>query len=88
MEIWNIMADRNYLIFSSASLDQVDFDQVIETSADTVRKSVDETKTFIKWEGDTPTFLDNLSGKEGPYTHEEILAILATAEWEPPMEGM
>lgn len=82
------MADRNYLIFSSASLDQVDFDQVIETSADTVRKSVDETKTFIKWEGDTPTFLDNLSGKEGPYTHEEILAILATAEWEPPMEGM
>jgi hypothetical protein len=82
------MADRNYLIFSSASLDQVDFGQVLETSADTVRKSVDETKTFIKWEGDSPTFLDNLSGKEGPYTQTEILAILATAEWEPTMEGM
>jgi hypothetical protein len=88
MEIWNIMADRNYLIFSSSSLDQVDFDQVMETSADSVRKSVDETKTFVKWEGSNPTFLDSLTGKEGPYTQEEILAILATAEWEPPMEDM
>lgn len=82
------MADRNYLIFSSSSLDQVDFDQVMETSADSVRKSVDETKTFVKWEGSNPTFLDSLTGKEGPYTQEEILAILATAEWEPPMEDM
>lgn len=79
---------RNYLIFNVASLDQVDFDQVMETSADDVRRSVDGTKTFIKWEGSDPTFLDNLSGKEGPYTQEEILAILATDAWEPPMEGM
>ena len=79
---------RNYLIFSSASLDQVDFDQVMETSADDVRRSIDGTKTFIKWEDSDPTFLDNLSGKEGPYTQEEILAILATDAWEPPMEGM
>ena len=87
MEIWNIMA-RNYLIFSSASLDQVDFDQVLESSANDVRRSVDGTKTFIKWEDTEPTFLASLSGKEGPYTQEEILAILATGAWEPPMEGM
>lgn len=87
MEIWNIMA-RNYLIFSSASLDQVDFDQVLESSASDVRRSVDGTKTFIKWEDTEPTFLASLSGKEGPYTQEEILAILATDAWEPPMEGM
>lgn len=79
---------RNYLIFNVASLDQVDFDQVMETSADDVRRSVDGTKTFIKWEGSDPTFLDNLTGKEGPYTQVEILAILATDAWEPPMEGM
>ena len=79
---------RNYLIFNVASLDQVDFDQVMETSADDVRRSVDGTKTFIKWEGSDPTFLDNLTGKEGPCTQVEILAILATDAWEPPMEGM
>ena len=87
MEIWNIMA-RNYLIFSSASLDQVDFDQVLESSANDVRRSVDLTKTFIKWEDSEPTFLASLSGKEGPYTQEEILAILATDAWEPPMGDM
>lgn len=87
MEIWNIMANQ-YLIFDVSSLDQVDFDQVMETSAETVRKSIDQTKTFIKWNGDSPNFLDNLTGKEGPYTQEEILAILATETWETPIEDM
>lgn len=79
---------NQYLIFDVSSLDQVDFDQVMETSAETVRKSIDQTKTFIKWNGDSPNFLDNLTGKEGPYTQEEILAILATETWEAPIEDM
>ena len=48
------------------------------------RKSVDETKTFVKWEGDpTPASVDSLTTKEGPYTYNEILTILATPEWSP-----
>ena len=41
---------RNFAIFSTTEIDQVDFSQVLETSADTLRKSVDETKTFVKWD--------------------------------------
>ena len=73
---------RNFMIFKVSELDSVDFTQVLETSKDTVRKSIDETKTFVKWEGDTtPTSVDSLTTKEGPYTYNEILTILSTSEW-------
>jgi hypothetical protein len=49
--------NRKYLIFPVSQLSQIDFDQVLETSAETVRKSIDETKTFVKWEGADPATL-------------------------------
>jgi hypothetical protein len=77
---------RQYLIFPTNQLDKIDFTQVLETSEQTVRKSVDQTKTFIKWENQTPEFTEELTDVEGPYTHSEILAILSTEEWTQPME--
>jgi len=77
---------REYLIIPTTEVSKVDFTQVCETSAETLRKSVDETKTFIKWDGETPTFVADLVGAEGPYTHTEILEILNGAEWTAPME--
>jgi len=76
---------REFMIFNVTELDQIDFTQVLETSQDTVRKSVDGTKTFVKWDGATiPDCVLNLLTKEGPYTYEEILTILATPEWTDP----
>jgi hypothetical protein len=71
---------RTYCIINSDEVSSVDFDQVQETSADTLRYSVDGTKTFVKYEGDQPSFL---SGKT-EYTHAEILEVLATDEWTNP----
>ena len=77
--------NREYMIFNVSEIDNVDFTQVLETSKDTVRKSVDETKTFVKWEGNIiPTTVSSLTTKVGPYTHSEILAILATDVWSDP----
>ena len=59
----------------------VDFNQVMETTEETVRLSVDNLQTVLKWEGDEPEFVSTLSSYEGPYTHEEILAIMSTPEW-------
>jgi len=73
--------DRKYMIFNAVELNQIDFSQVMETSIDTVRKSIDETKTLIEWDGDMPECIANLTTKEGPYTYDEILAILQTEEW-------
>jgi len=71
---------RQYVIINADEVDSVDFDQVDETSADTVRYSVDGSLTFVKFDTDTtPSFLD---GKT-QYSHSEILTILATDEWTP-----
>jgi hypothetical protein len=76
--------NRKFMIFNVSELDQIDFTQVLETDVDTVRKSVDETKTFVKWDGTMPECVSNLTTKEGPYTYDEMLSILATPEWAPP----
>jgi hypothetical protein len=73
--------NRKFIIFNVLELNKIDFEQVCETSSETVRKSVDETKTFIKWDDDIPECILNLNTKEGPYTYEEILDILSTEEW-------
>ena len=76
--------NREFMIFNVSELDQIDFTQVLETSADTVRRSVDGTKTFVKWDGAMPQCVIDLTTSEGPYTYDEILAILATPEWTDP----
>ncbi len=78
---------RNFMIFDVSELGSVNFNEVLETSQDTVRKSVDETKTFVKWEGDdTPISVDSLTTKQGPYNYDEILTILETFEWTPKID--
>lgn len=78
------MEDRNYVIFDADEVDKIDFTQVLETSAETLRLSVDGTKTFVKFEGSVPSCLDQVTSKSEPYSHSEILAILATEEWTNP----
>ena len=74
--------NRGFMIFNVSELGTIDFTQVLETSADTVRKSVDESKTFVKWNGPTiPQCVQDLTTKEGPYTYNEMLSILSTPTW-------
>lgn len=76
---------RQFMIFNVSELPLIDFSQVLETSIDTVRKSIDETKTFVKWDGNSiPSSVDSLTTKEGPFTYNEIINILSTLEWSNP----
>lgn len=76
--------NREFMIFNVTELGQINFTQVLETSSETVRKSVDGTKTFVKWDGSTPQCVIDLTTSEGPYTYDEILQILSTPEWTDP----
>jgi hypothetical protein len=77
--------NREFMIFNVIELPQIDFNEVLETSIDTVRKSIDGTKTFVKWDGATiPPSVEALTTKQGPYTYTEILSILSTSEWTDP----
>ena len=80
----NPYENREFMIFNVSELNQINFNEVLETSADTVRKSVDLTKTFVKWDGTIPQCVLDLTTKEGPYTYDEILTILATPFWTDP----
>ena len=69
--------NRKYVIINASEVGSVDFSQVNETSANTLRYSLDDSQTFVKFDGDTPSFLD---GKT-QYTHSQILTILAGEDW-------
>ena len=71
---------RNYVIIDASEVSSVDFDQVLETSADTLRYNLAGTQTFVKFEGDTPSFIEGKTAN----THSEMLAILAGEEWTGP----
>ena len=68
---------RKYVIINTE--DVIDFDQVEETSVETLRWNKDNTKTFVKYEGYKPKFL---YGKTA-YSHSQILEILndVDGEW-------
>jgi hypothetical protein len=77
-------ANRRFVIFEVTELPLIDFTQVYETSADTVRKSVDQTQTFVKYDMPQPSSVTALTTKSQEYTYDEILTILATPEWTDP----
>jgi hypothetical protein len=69
--------NRKWVIINASEVSSVDFSQVNETSASTLRYSLDDSQTFVKFDGDTPSFLD---GKT-TYTHSQILTILDGEDW-------
>ena len=74
--------DRNFMIFNVSEINKINFDEVLESSAQWLRKSVNNQKTLIKWDGDTtPSSVQTLTTSEGPYTYDEIIVILDSSEW-------
>ena len=52
-------------------------DAAIENSKQTLRLSVDGTKTILKWDGETPEPFAGMS----TFSHQEILEELSGADW-------
>jgi len=77
--------NRKYVIIPATAIDQVDFSEVLETSAETCRYNVDGTETFVKYEGVMPESV-SVTDRSAEYTHDEILQILSGAEWTAPEE--
>ena len=74
--------NRKYVIINASEVGSVDFSQVLETSASTLRYSLDDSQTFVKFDGDTPSFL---SGKT-QYNNSQIRTILAGEDWSEEIE--
>ena len=75
--------NRKWVIIDKDEVSSVDFSKVLETSADTLRYSNDGNKTFVKYEGSKPSFLNGLLSSRPELNHSEIIAILneVDGEW-------
>ena len=74
---------KTYATINLSDIGLIDFSQIGETSASTVRKSLDNTEFVIKWEeGYVPTFITDSSVIPlGTYDHHAILELMATPFW-------
>lgn len=75
-----------YAVVKLEDLDKVDFSQVGETSADTVRKNVLDppTQFLLKWDNE-PTFItDGTIVPVNIYTHKECIELLNSETWSYP----
>ena len=80
-----IKSFSTYAIIQASDLSNIDFSQIGETSADTLRYNLANTEFIIKW-NTTPAFIT--AGSVVPVselTHQEALALMATAEWSEPI---
>lgn len=63
--------NRRWLVIPTSIVDDIDFNQVHESNADSLRKSVDETQTFVKYEVNVvdETYTET---HENPETGEDV----------------
>jgi hypothetical protein len=82
------MNSKTYAIINLTDIGLIDFSQIAQSSASTVRKSLDNTQFVIKWqEGYEPTFIaDGTVVPVGIYTHAECLELMSTPAWSEPIE--
>ena len=71
------MSDRQYVILNAADVSSVNFDDVLETSADTLRYNLAGNETFVKYEGPKPRCL---YGKD-TLSHSAMLTVLVGEAW-------
>jgi len=69
---------KKYVILTASEVSSVDFSKVKEDSAKTLRYNNDNTKTFVKFTGSMPSFLED----KIQYTNSEILEVLKEEEWQ------
>ena len=69
--------NRTWVIVNVSDITDEMIENAIQSSRDTLRKSLDGTKGLLKWEGETPSCFEGMT----IYNHSEILEILRGSDW-------
>lgn len=80
------MDTKKYIIFDMFEIDNINFDEVIEDDANSLRFSNDG-KSFIKYIGDMPLSIQSLTTKSQEYDYEDFLIILDQDNWSYSLTG-
>ena len=70
-------SNRSWVIVNVSDITDEMIASAIQTSMDTLRKTLDGSKAILKFEGNTPSCFDGLT----TYNHSEILTELAKSAW-------
>ena len=70
-------SNRKWVIVNVSDITEEMIDSSIQSSMDTLRKTLDGSKAILKFDGDTPSCFDGLT----TYNHSEILEELAKSDW-------
>ena len=70
-------SNRKWVIVNVSDITDEMIDSAIQSSMDTLRKTLDGSKAILKFDGDTPSCFDELT----TYNHAEILAELKKSDW-------
>ena len=69
--------NRKWIIINVSDITEEMISSAIQSSMDTLRKTLDGSKAILKWDGDTPSCFDGMT----TYNHSEILTELAKSDW-------
>ena len=69
--------NRTWVIVNVSDITDEMIENAIQSSRDTLRKSLDGSKAILKWDGDTPSCFDGMT----VYNHAEILTELRKSDW-------
>ena len=75
-------SNRKWVIVNVSDITDEMIANAIQSSMDTLRKTLDGSKAILKFDGDTPSCFDGLT----TYSHSEILEELAKSDWTPKEE--
>ena len=70
-------SNRKWVIVNVSDITDEMIDNAIQSSMSTLRKSLDNSKAILKWDGDTPSCFDGMT----TYNHSQILTELASSDW-------
>jgi hypothetical protein len=72
-----MFGDRKWVIVNATDVTDEMIKNAIQSGMDTLKKSLDDSKAILKWDGDTPSCFEGMT----TYSHSEIKTELSGDEW-------
>ena len=72
--------NRKWVIVNVSAITDEMISSAIQSGVSTLRKTLDNSKAILKWDGDTPSVFDGMA----TFSHSEILTELAKSAWTAP----
>ena len=72
--------DSNYVICNIIEIDNINYNKIVG-SKETLKYNFGKTKFIVEYQGDIPTFIENLESDYTVQTKEQMNATLLNEEW-------